>query len=408
MRDTKLYEQILGLQSPWRVEDVVLDEQAATITVRVVLPAGTRLPCPQCGLADCAVKDRTERTWRHLDTCQFRTLLQAPLPRTQCPHCGVKTVAPPWALKGSRFTMLFERLAIDALQEMSVTGACRLLGLTWEEAAGIMERAVERGLKGRDLRAVRRIGIDEKAVLKGQNYITVVHDLDTSKVLWVGRGRSKQTLDGFFASLPEGTAARIECLTMDMWAPYRASCRQWVPGAEEKTVLDRFHLEKHLNEAVDQVRRVEQRRLRKHGIDLLNKTRWDWLYRPENLPPERAESFDDLRRVDLQTSRAWAIKENFRRLWGYVREGNARRFFARWHAWAMKSGLKPIIRVAAMLGRHLGRIMTYFRLRASNARAEGLNNKIQTIKKKAYGFRNVERFINAIYFHCGGLRLHPH
>lgn len=407
MRDTNLYQQILGLQEPWKVERVVLDEQAGTITVHVALPAGTRLACPECGRPDCTVKDRAERTWRHLDTCQFRTLLTAPLPRTDCPTCGVKTIVAPWALKGSRFTLLFERLAIDALQEMSVEGASRLLGLTWDEAAGIMDRAVARGLEQRDLSELRRIGIDEKAVLKGQRYITVVHDLDTSKVVWVGRDRTKETLDGFFASLPPSVLAQIECITMDMWKPYRASCRQWIADADAKTVLDRFHIEKHLNEAVDNVRREEHRMLKSYGLDTLDKTRWDWLYHPENLPAERVADFETLRDSDLKTARAYAIKENFRHFWDYMRPGNARRFFEDWHAWAMESGIEPVMKVAKMIGTHFDRILTYFRHRASNAIAEGLNNKIQSIKKKAYGFRNVDRFISAIYFHCAGLLLHP-
>jgi transposase len=366
MRDTSLYQQILGLHEPWKVERVVLDEAAGTITVHVALPAGTRLPCPECGRADCAIKDRAERTWRHLDTCQFRTLLRAPLPRTDCPTCGVKTIVAPWALKGSRFTLLFERLAIDALQEMSVEGASRLLGLTWEEAAGIMDRAVARGLERRDVSSLRRIGIDEKAVLKGHRYIT-----------------------------------------MDMWAPYRASCRKWVVDADAKTVLDRFHIERYLNAAVDDVRRAEQRMLKSYGIDTLDRTRWDWLYHPENLPPERLADFEELRDSDLRTARAYALKENFRHFWDYKRAGNARRFFEDWFAWAMGSALEPVKKVARMFERHFDRILTYFRHRATNATAEGLNNKIQTIKKKAYGFRNVDRFINATYFHGAGLRLHP-
>jgi transposase len=407
MRDRDLYRTILGIESPWEITDVTLDAKGETITVRVELKPGVRLACPECGRDGCAIRDRRERTWRHLDTCQFKTLITAPLPRTECRDCGVKTVSPPWAERHSRFTMLFERFAIDALLEMSVTGGCRLLRITWDEAARIIERAVARGLARRDFSTLRGIGIDEKSVRKGHRYVTVVYDLDTSCVIWVGEDRREETLDRFFASLPEGVIDQIECITMDMWEPYRASCRKWIADADEKTVLDRFHIERHLNEAVDTVRKREHRELMAEDIDLLAKSKWDWLHRPENVPPKREATFKELRQYDLKTVRAHAIKENFRHFWNYIYPGNAKRFFQDWYYWATHSRLQPIITVAKRIKKHFERILTYFRFRATNSTAEGLNNKIQAIKTKAYGFRNLHHFMNAIYFHCSDLELHP-
>jgi transposase len=407
VRDKDLYKTILGVEDPWIITDVTMDAEDETITVRVELKTGATLPCPTCGRSGCGIKDRRERTWRHLDTCQFKTLINAPLPRTDCPECGAKTITPPWADKHSRFTLLFERFAIDALLEMSVKGTCRLLRLTWDEADGIMARAVERGLRKRDLSALTRIGIDEKAVRKGHCYITVVYNLETSKVIWVGEDRREETLDRFFAALPEDVRERIECIAMDMWIPYRASCRKWIADADKKTVLDRFHIEKHLNEAVDKVRKQEHRALKAQGIGLLDRSKWDWLYHPENLPPEREARFEELRQYDLKTVRAHAVKENFRHFWQYAYPANARRFFKAWYFWATHSRLDPIVKVAKIFKRHFERIVTFFRLRATNSIAEGINNKIQSVKKKAYGFRNTRRFINAIYFHCAGLELYP-
>ena len=407
MRDTALYEQILGLSAPWQVTGVTMDQQAQTITVQVELPPAATLACPACGRAGCTIKDRQDRQWRHLDTCQFKTLIRAPLPRTDCPECGVKTIAPPWALKHSRFTLLFERFAIDALLEMSIQGACRLLQISWDEADGIIERAVGRGLARRDLSKLRRIGIDEKQVLSGHRYITLVYDLDTAKVVWMGEDRTEATLDRFFESLSKEVLGQIECITMDMWKPYRASCRRWIAGADEKTVLDRFHLERHLNNALNDVRKQEARDLAASGSQLLKKTKFDWLYRPENLPAERAERMLENRHYDLKTGRAWAIKEHFRRMWNFVFPEGARRFFKGWYFWATHSRLTPMIKVAKMFHEHLERILTYFTQRVTNSLAEGVNNKVEAIKRKAYGFRNVQRYINAIYFHCGGLDLYP-
>lgn len=407
MRDTELYRQLLGLEKPWMIAAVSLNAEKQEVTVRVELPPGTRLACPECERPACAIKDSRERRWRHLDTCQFKTFIEGPLPRTDCPVCGVKTVAPPWAEQHGRFTALFERFAIDALREMSTSAACGLLRISWDEADGIMSRAVERGLARGDLSEIRRIGIDEKSAGKGQQYITVVYDLETSDVLWAGRDRTKATLDEFFSNVPAKTRQQIECITMDMWEPYRASCREWIPDADSKTTLDRFHIQRHLNQAVDEVRRREHRALLEQGKEGLKHTRWDWLYNRENLPADREARFEPLRGSDLKTARGYAIKENFRHFWNYRYPANARRFFKQWYYWATHSRLDPIITVARRVKKHFERIITYFKTRASNSVAEGINNKIETIKRKAYGFRNIDRYIDAIYFHCGGLELYP-
>lgn len=243
MRDTDLYSRVLGIVSPWFVVDVTVDESAETITVELGIEKGSLFACPSCGREGCLPKDHRERVWRHLDTCQFKTFVKAPVPRTDCPECGVKTVAPPWSLKHGRFTQLFERLIIDLLCEMSISAACRVLRITWNEASGVVARAVARGLDRRNLSQLRRIGIDEKAFGKGSRFITLVYNLETSKVIWVGRDRREETLDRFFSSLPEAVPKQIECITMDMWRPFRKSCKKWVPNADEKTVLDRFHID---------------------------------------------------------------------------------------------------------------------------------------------------------------------
>lgn len=407
MRDIDLYRTLLGIESPWIVKDVKVQADKEEIVIYLEVPSGSRFFCPKCGRAGCGLKDRRERVWRHLDTCQYKTLINAPLPRVDCPDCGVKTIVPPWGETYSRFTALFERFAIDALQEMSITGVCRLLRVSWDEADTIIERAVRRGLNRMELKGLRKIGIDEKAVKKGHKYITVVYDLATSRVIWVGKDRKKETLDAFFASLPQEVLKGIECITVDMWKPYRASCLEWIEKAEEKMVLDKFHLTKHLNEAVNDVRKAEHSKLKKEGIELLNRSKYDWLFNWENIPEHRQKSFNELRKHDLKTVRAWHIKETFRYLWDYTYPANARKFFNSWYYWATHSRISPIIKVAKRFKKHFPQILTYFKFRISNSMAEGINNKIQSIKKKAYGFVNVDRFINMIYFHCGKLSLYP-
>ena len=146
MRDTDLYSRVLGIAAPWYVVSVDISESAGSITVELGVKSGSRFTCPVCDREDCSVKDYRQRVWRHLDTCQFRTLVSAPVPRTDCPECGVKTVTPPWALKHGRFTQLFERLIIDLLLEMSTSAVCRTVSFSWNEASGVITRAVARGL----------------------------------------------------------------------------------------------------------------------------------------------------------------------------------------------------------------------------------------------------------------------
>lgn len=313
MRDVELYEAILGLTPPWRVVSVKLDLEGKEVTVKV--NAGlSPFPCPEC---DAMVPgyDRKLRRWRHLDTCQFVTWIEAEIPRVECPRHGVKQVRVPWAEPGSQFTALFERLAIDLLKECSVSGAASLLRISWDEAWGIKARAVARGLARRSEEAVRHLGVDEKAVAKGHCYLTVVADLDRDRVLYLADGRKAESLDEFWQALTPAERTGIEAIAMDMWEPYIRSTHHHVPGSETKIVFDKFHIAKHLHEAVDKVRRVEHRALKGMADDRLTGTKYLWLMRPQSMSPEQRARLRELARSDLRVARAWALKERFRQFW---------------------------------------------------------------------------------------------
>jgi transposase len=412
MHDCELYRRILGVEAPWRVERVDLDLQE-TKEVRVTVSRDPAAPCtcpePDCGMT-CPIHDHQERSWRHLDTCQYRTMITGRVPRVNCPLHGVHQVRVPWAEPGSRFTMLFECLAIDWLKEASITAVAGMLKLSWDEAAGIQERAVKRGLARRDREeVVKRIGVDEKSFQKRHEYVTVVTDLEEARVLHVGDDRKKETLDDFFWKLPPEKLEAIEAVAMDMWEPYLASCREYVPDFDKKVVFDKFHVAQHLGEAVNDVRKGETRELAAAGDERLKKTKYLWLRNPANFPEAAWRKFRNLRESTLRTARAWAIKEEFMAaMWDYHYRGAARTFFKRWFHWATHSRLKPIIEVARMLKRHLQGILNYARYRITNAVSEAINAKIQWVKYTARGFRNRDRFRMAIYFHCGALDLYPH
>jgi transposase len=333
--------------------------------------------------------------------------LHARPPRSECHQHGVRVVPLPWAESGGRFTALFERLAIDWLTAASQKAVGERLGLSWDEIHGIMERAVERGLERRQTEKLSALGVDEKAFRKGQKYFTLVNDLERSRVLYVAEDRTQASLDGFWETLSEEQVASIEAVAMDMWDPYIASVREHVAGAGGKIVFDKFHIAKHLGEAVDRVRRRENKTLREAGDDRLTGTRYDWLRHPAAMEPKDRQEFSALRNSNLKTARAWALKEAAMALYDYVYERPARKHFRWWHGWAVRSRLQPMIETARMLKRRLENILTYLRHRVTNAASESINSKIQWVKYTARGFRNKRNFQTAIYFHCGGLDMAP-
>jgi len=407
MRDVELYRYLLGIERPWTVTQVELKVDDRRVDVWVGHADDLPWPCPDCGAKVGVYDHAEERAWRHLDSCHFKTYLHARAPRVRCPEHGVRQAKLPWAEPHSRFTALFERLAIDVLREASVLGAARILGLSWDEVWHIMEKAVARGLLAKGDRVAERIGVDEKAVGKGQKYVTLVVDLDAATVEHIVDDRKQASLDEFYESRSAAQIDGIKAVAMDMWEPFFQSTLAHVPDAAEKIVFDRFHIMKHVNEAVDDVRKRENRVLRAEGDDSLKGSKYVWIYGRENLPEKYRELFNTLKAMNLKTGRAWAIKESLRDLWSYASPAWAAKHWKRWYFWATHSRLKPVIDKARMIHRHLGNVMTYFRHRITNAMSEGLNSTLQEIKHAARGFRNREHFKTAIYFYCGGLDLYP-
>lgn len=407
MESKELYRHLLGLNEPWTVERVDLDMAKQHVDVYVKHPSGTRFACPDCG-QECAVYDHlAERVWRHLDSCQFLTYLHASPPRISCPEHGVRQARLPWAEEGSRFTHLFEVLAIDLLQAANIKRAAQILRISWDQAWHLMERAVLRGRAAKGVALPRKIGVDEKAIAKGHRYMTLVCDLEAATVEYIGEERTEASLTAYFTAFTEEQRAGIEAISLDMWPAYINACRAQVPQADDKMVFDRFHIMQHVGQGVDRVRKQEHKELLQQGDDTLTRSKYLWLYSAENMPAAARERFDQIKDGKLKTARAWALKESLREMWTYHSVGWAKRFWQRWYFWATHSRLAPMIEKAKLIARHLPNILTYFTHRITNAVAEGLNSKIATVQKRACGFRNRDNFKIAIYFHCGGLDLYP-
>lgn len=409
MRDKDLYQKILGIESPWRVTEVELSLAAfpGKVIVYVELEAGTPLSCPHCG-REAPGYDKRTRRWRHLDTCQYQTILTAQVPRVECPEHKVVQVSVPWAEPGSSFTALFEALVIDWLKETTTSAVARQFDLSWSAIDGIMQRAVARGLARRKAKAIHsHLGLDEVAFKKRHKYVSVVTDRETGHVVHVAGDRKKETITAWYVSLSEAQRMGIQSIAMDMWPAYIEATLAAIPGAEKKIAFDKFHIAKYLGDAVNAVRRQEHKALLKEGNGILKGSKYFWQTNPDNMSRNQWRAFKELRESSLKTARAWAIKETAMSSWHYISRTWAEKAWLRWYSWAIRSRLEPIKRVARMIKKHLWGILNAIILRATNALAESINSKINMIKARSRGFRNKQRFINAIYFHLGGLDLYP-
>ena len=401
------YGNMLGLTEGWKVSGVDLMLADKRLELRLAWQKAGAL-CPECAKSTTRHDLSSERRWRHLDSMGFETILTARVPLANCPEHGIVQMKVPWADKHSRFTLAFEAFAIKVLQaSRSVAAARQLLRVGWECIHNIMNRAVERGVDRRVWEGVKTVGMDEKSFLRGQSYASVLYDLTPGepRVLEVMEGRDTGAAQMLWEIVPDPVIDEIEAVCVDMSGIYAPVARAMVPQA--KVVHDRFHVSKHLNEAVDQVRRKENKALQAKGDERLKGMKHLFLFNPENLPESRAAQFEELKNADLKTSRAWAMKENFREFWNCTTRKEASAYFKKWKRWVMKSNLPEMKKVAKMLARHLDGLLNFTAFRITNAVAEGFNSKIQAIKADARGFRNFLNYRTRILFFCGRLDLLP-
>lgn len=399
------YAALLGLTSQWKVIDVDLSLLDQRVEIAIEWGGGL-VECPECG-KDCTLHDhREERKWRHLDTMQFETILRCRVPRAKCTEHGVHTVRAPWAEKHSRFTLMFEAFAIRILLACkNVDEARKLLKISWTQADEIRRRAVERGLAQRNADQIQRLGIDEKSFGKHHQYVTVMTDLDRSCVLDVAPERTQKAAEGLLLTLDAQQRESVLAIALDMWPAYMNAASNVLPNAV--AVHDKFHVSKHLNEAVDQVRKQEHKVLMQQGDDSLKGAKYLFLKNPDNIKKSQRDRFVTLKQSSLKTARAWAIKEQFKEFWSFEFGSDARAFFKQWNGWTSRCRLQPIVEKGRMLRKHLDGLLGYILHPVTNAANESLNSKIQYIKASARGFRSFARYRTAILFYCGKLNMYP-
>src|SRR3990172_7533625 len=303
MQDTELYSALLGLRHPWRVREVRLDLAGDRVDVWVEEVSGAVWECPECGKGGSVYDHAQERVWRHLNTCQCQTYLHARLPRVKCPEHGVRQVPAPWAGPGSPFTLRCESWLIDTLKECDVSGVGRRTGTSWDEAWGIVERAVARGLDRKERRIPQYLGVDEKAFSKRHRYETIVCDLKKGTVEYVVEDRTQESLERYYRQFTVKELRGGKAVAMDMWDPFIAATQNYLPEADDKIVFDHFHVTRPVTQAVDQVRRQEHKALMAQGDEQLKGTRHLWLANVENVPEWRRGGVPQQRGVKPQHGR---------------------------------------------------------------------------------------------------------
>lgn len=401
MRDVDVFQQALGLTPPWRVESAQFDAEAGRLDIQLDFAAGSGFPCPVCDRQGCKAYDTSNKTWRHLNFFEHRAYLHARVPRVECQECGIKAVKVPWAREGSGFTLLFEGFVLALVKAMPVAAASRLVGENDTRLWRILHHYVDRAREQADFSEVTQVGVDETSSKRGHNYITLFADLEEAKVMFATEGKDHTTFTRFRRDLLAhgGQPEQIEEFCIDMSGAFRKGAEEQFP--EAGIVFDKFHVMKLLNDAVDEVRRAEQKERPE-----LKGSRYVWLKNPGNLTVKQEDMLEALTpsKLALKTARAYQIKLSLQEFWTLPGE-LAEEFLKRWYFWATHSRLGPIIRVAKTLKEHWNGILHWFRSRISNGILEAINSLVQAAKAKARGYRSTRNLITIVYLTTGKLEL---
>ena len=363
------------------------------------------LRCGVCRQRCRAVQSvRPAREWRDLSMRTMALTLRDGPRRVDGPRCGVRVEVVPWAEPWARVTTALANAVSVLARELSWPGTARQYGLNWKTVATIVKRAVQYGRRHRTRPPVHLIGIDEVSRRKGQVYLTVVYDVERRVWLWVGEDRTEDAVRKFFTEeLGPRRCATLQVVCMDMWAAYATLVRTHARNAQ--ILFDRFHLVKHLHEAVEDVRRSEMRRLSAKANGPFKRSRWLLLKHPWNLTSDQKERLSTLVRWNVPIVRAYYLKESFQLFWEYRQPARAEAHLQKWMQAALRSRLEPFKRFVRMLRSHLDGIRPWTRLRLSHGAVEGMNNKIKSISHRSFGFRSATHFIAAIYHCCARLPL---
>ena len=400
MRDFETFQAALGLKEPWFVADSRFDAAAKRLDIDISFDKQALFTCPSCGAADCPVYDARPLTWRHLDFWQHQTYLNARVPRVRCDACGVRKVSVPWAREGSGFTLLFETHVMRLIPAMPVAAAARMVGEHDTRLWRIIHHYVDEARARADHCGISRVAFDETAARRGHDYVSLFVNLDQAQVLFVADGKDAATVGAFADDLTEhgGDPAAVCEVCIDMSPAFIKGTAEHLPQAE--ITFDKFHTVKIVNDAVDEVRREEQK-----SRPELKRTRYAWLKNETNLSTGQRETIDSLARSNLKTARAYQIRLTFQEFYQKPSRQDAESFLKKWYFWATHSRLQPVIDAARTIKRHWDGILRWHDTHIANGILEGINSLVQAAKAKARGYRSSHNLKAMIYLIAGKLKI---
>jgi len=382
-----------------RVEKVVQED--GRLVVYLTADKRFHLLCSACGLKGPGYDRLPQRRWQHVPLWGIPVdLIYAPH-RVECARCGIKVEALPWSHGKSPVSAPLSLVLATWAKLLAWQVVAQLFGFHWNTVRKAVNNVVDYGFEHRDTDNVLYVGIDEISRRRGHVYQTQVYDLTEKRLLWTGEDRTSKTLEDFFDQWGPKRCQKIEAVCCDMWAPYVDVIKSRLPKAI--LVFDKFHIVRHLMDAVDQVRRDEAKQNDTEDPALLKNTRYIWLKNPWNLTELQQTKLRDLQNRNLKIFRAYLLKEAFRRFWSYTYQAWAEKYLNQWFWWATHSRIEPIRNFAWLLRDHQDDILNYFKVRIDNGAVEGLNNKAKSICHRAYGYRCSETFALAMYHGLGKL-----
>ena len=403
----KLLEQLGGWEG-FEVVNVSTEDEpqpdvlgAPAPRLVIELRAKRRAPhrCSRCGEVVVAVHDVTPRRVRDLPIAEWDTWLLVPRVRLQCPRCGPTIEAIPWLDRYQRMTKRLADKIAGLAQVLPIKEVARWFGVGWDTVKAIDKRALIARLGRVELDGVRQIAIDEFALHRGHRYATMVVEVPTKRVLWLGQGRDGTALTEFFTTLGPARCAELQAVVLDLWRPFLKAVRTYCPQAA--IVYDAFHaVARYASEVVDRVRIDETNRLqrpsREHGRAraeairrVIKGTRWLLLTNRGKLRT-RADRvrLNELLRANRRLFVVYVLKDDLKHLWQYRYPKAARRAWAAWWARASASRVKPLQRFARRLAVAVEYIINHARYPLHTSLLEGMNNKIKVLKRMAYGYRD--------------------
>lgn len=416
MTPEKLFHEMLGLGLNWEVKDCEFDRKEGVVRLRVAetkhLWENER--SPEVG-AKVECYDHTEEMiWRHLNVFEHKCEVRCQLPRGKCSQSGkVYRVRPPWEGLSKHFTQSFEAMVLLLMREMSVSAAGRMVKEHDTRLWRILKAHVEVSHRQADWSEVVSVGCDELSARKGHRYVSVFCDLIGKRVMFATKGKDKSVWKAFAEALEahNGHPRAIKEISMDMSPAYISGAKANI-GSQAEIVFDKYHVIAHVNQAVDAVRRAEMRFGQWDVKEALKETRWIWLKNQENLTEKQKTKYQKIDQQNLVTAKAYQMRLTLQDLYDIPYRSVAQRKLLAWCRWVRRVAKKHVsllftrmLQCARMIESHLAGILAHWERKTTNAFLEGLNSVFSAVKRRARGFRSIDRLITMLYFTAAKLRL---